>query len=86
MSGWRTSKAKHCRLAKGLQAQVAEVKPGEHSYTCEIEVLLLLWLSNILTQEQKCLGSKTVTRLLPAHLLSTKERVSQAWSSFRLGQ
>lgn len=86
MSRWRRSKAKNCRLAKGLQAQLAEVEPGQHSSTCEIEVLLLLWLPNILTQEQKCLGSKTATRLLPAHLLSTKEGVSQACSSFRLGQ
>lgn len=86
MRRWRGSEAKLCRLAKGLQAQLAGVEPGQRSYTCEIKSVLLLWLSNILTQEQKCLGSKTAMCLLSVHLLSTKEGVSQAWSSFSLGQ
>lgn len=66
--------------------QLAEVELGQHSYTCEMKVLLLLWLSDILAQEQKGLGSKSTMCLLSVHLLSTKEGVSQAWSSFCLGQ
>lgn len=66
--------------------QLAEVEPGQCRHTCEMKVLLLLWLSDILTQEQKCLGSKPAMCLLSVHLLSTKEGLSQAWSSFCLGQ
>lgn len=86
MSRWSWSKAKPCRLARGLQAQLAVVEPGQCSYTSEIKVLLLLWPSNILTEEKKCLRIKTAMCLLSLHLLSIKEGVSQAWSSFCLGQ
>lgn len=74
------------QAGQSLQAQLAEVEPGQCSYTCEIKVLLLLWLSDILSQEQKHLGSKPAMCLLSVHLFSTKEGVSQAWSSFCLGQ
>lgn len=66
------------QAGQSFQTQLAEVEPGQSSYTCEMKVLLLLWLSDMLTQEQKCLGSKPAMCLLSVHLLSTKEGVSQA--------